>query len=1160
MTGRARASVVAALVVTVGATVGESRVSPDPILIDFTRDIRPILSNNCFKCHGPDEATRQAGLRLDTRDGAVAALRSGAFAVTPGDPASSELLARVLHVDDGRRMPPPETGRTLSGGEIDLLRRWIEQGAEYQPHWAFVPPVRAEPPAVRQHDWPTNFIDHFVLSRLEREGLAPSPPSDRATLLRRLSLDLIGLPPTPEEVAAFERDERPDAYERVVDRLLASPHYGERWARVWLDQARYADTKGYEADRRRTIWPWRDWVIDALNADMPFDQFTLEQLAGDLLPDPSPSQLVATAFHRNTMNNDEGGTDDEEFRVAAVVDRVNTTMQTWMGLTMGCAQCHTHKYDPITQREYYQFYAAFNQTADADQPDESPTMAVITRDLARRLGAIDAELAEARSQLEAETPEIRAERERWIAAHAGRAVEWVTLTPEWVMSTHGAELTKLDDGSVLVHGASVPSDEYVISTSTSLRGMTALRLEVLPDDRLPGPGPGRTAHGNFVLTELLASAWPSGATHRAPRARFVRIDLPGSGRILSLAEVQVFSGLDNIAPSGRADQSSVDFEGDPSRAIDGVVNGRYEDNSVTHTLTETDPWWSLDLGEARRIEHLVIWNRTDGALHERLRGAHVTLLDDNGAEVWRAEITRPTRERLILDTAGDRLLRFSAAQATFSQSEWGVERAIDGDLRPGNASRGWAVGPHFGVPHQAMFTLADDLGFEAGVHLSFRLVQRYGTQHTIGRFRLSATVAPREMLSLPPEVASALLVSDLDRPLEQQRVLNEYFRTISTELAPLRERVARLEREREQLARSAPVMPVMRELEPERRRVTHIQRRGNHRDPGEVVEPDVPAALHPWPEGAPRDRRGIAAWLTSRENPLTARVAVNRFWEQLFGMGLVETVEDFGVQGALPTHPELLDALAVEFMNTGWSMKQLCRLIVTSATYRQSSAIDPAKLAIDPQNCLLSRGPRFRLEAEMIRDQALAVSGLLDAAIGGPPVFPPQPEGVWSIVYSDDRWVTTDADRHRRGLYTFWRRTSPYPSMMTFDAGSRESCLPRRLRTNTPLQAFVTLNDPVYVEAAQALARRMMREGGADGPDRVRRGVQLCLLRDPTGQEMTTLLLLYKEARADLAARPDDAERLAGALPRDGLDVIDLAAWTAVANVLLNLDEFLTKN
>ena len=707
--------------------------------VDFGRQVRPVLSHNCFACHGPDDKARQADLRLDLRE---AAIQAGAL--VPGKPDKSEMIRRIRSADPDQQMPPPATGKKLSVQEIEALVRWIDQGALYTQHWAYVKPVRPALPEVKDRVWPKSPVDFYVLARLEREGLKPSPEADRPTLARRVSLALTGLPPTPAEVDQFVNDSSADAYEKLVDRLLAKPSYGEHWARAWLDAARYADSGGYVSDEPRQIWAFRDYVIRSLNANKPFDQFTIEQIAGDLLPNPSEEQLVATAFHRNTPTNTEGGTDDEEFRNVAVVDRVNTTMAVWMGTTMACAQCHNHKYDPITQKEFFEFFALFNNTEDNDQPDERPTLAIA---------------------------------------------------------------------------------------------------------------------------------------------------------------------------------------------------------------------------------------------------------------------------------------------------------------------------------------------------------------------------------SLPPVAGKPVTV------------------------------------------------PVMRELSAGQRRKTTIQYRGNFLAKGPEVSEGVPAAFHPFHSDWPKNRLGMARWLVDENNPLTARVTVNRHWEKLFGTGLVATGEDFGTQGEPPSHPELLDWLAVDLVEHHWDLKRLVRVLVTSATFRQSARATPELLQRDPENRLLARGPRFRLDAEVVRDQSLAVAGLLSPKMFGPPVRPLQPSFGLSAAFGGGMdWQTSEGeDRYRRALYTTWRRTNPYPSMITFDCPSREVTAARRSRTNTPLQALVTLNDPVYVEAAQGLARRMMKEGGSTPVDRVRHGFRLCLARPPNDAETQRLVQLFEQARAELSKQPEQATKLAGVPLGTAKDLPapELAAWTVVANVLLNLDETL---
>ena len=786
-----------AAVVFTGLLLGSGAHSQNPPKnapqpkVQFARDIQPLLSAHCLVCHGQDEKNRKGGLRLDQFATATKTLKSGSRAIVPGDAGKSELIARI-NSKDTDRMPPPKNHKELNSSEKALLKRWIDEGAEYQSHWAFTAPNRPGLPAIKNKTWPRNAIDHFILARLEAEGLQPSDEADRYTLSRRVTMDLTGLPPTLEMVDRFVADKSPDAYEKLVDEVLALPSYGERWAQVWLDLARYADSNGYAEDQPRTIWRFRDWVIKAINSNMPYDRFTLEQIAGDMLPAATPDQILATAFHRNTLTNTEGGTDDEEFRTIAVVDRVNTTFQVWMGLTMGCAQCHSHKFDPISHEEYFQVFAIFNQSEDSDKSDNFPNLMYLALDQAQKKTALEKELT--------------------------------GLQPEWIVNFSLGNVSELKDLA---------------------RRMVAIK------------------------------------------------------------------------------------------------------------------------GEINRIQPI------------------------------------PT--------------------------------------------------------------------------------------------------------------------------------------------------------------------PIMRELPESKKRVTKIHIRGDWLNQGKEVKPGIPALFPPLPEGMTANRLALAKWLIDPRNPLTSRVTVNRYWEQIFGVGLVLTPEDFGLHSTLPNHPDLLDWLALEFQETmQWDVKKLLKLMVTSATYRQLTGVDPKLVERDPDNRLFARGPRFRASAETIRDQALFVSGLLSKKMYGPSVNPPQPKSGLSAAFGPGTdWTnSTGEDKYRRGLYTYWRRTTPYPSMVTFDAPSRTVCAVNRPRTNTPLQALVTLNDPVYVEAAQALARRLMNEGGMTAEERARHGFRLCLMRPPSDTETHRLVELFHKAQKEFAANPKEAQNLAtdplGPLP-PGMDASETAAWTVVCNVLLNLDEMLAK-
>jgi hypothetical protein len=830
-----------------------------PAKVDFDLVVRPILSENCYKCHGPDEDVRKAGLRFDVRAGALRPAKSGRSAIVPGAPERSEMLTRITALEPEKRMPPPSTGKKLAQAQIESLRTWISQGAVFEAHWAYVKPIRPPLPAVRNEAWARNPIDRFILARLEREALKPANEADRNVLIRRVSLDLTGLPPTPEEVDAFVKDASPHAYEELVDRLLKSTAFGEHWARMWLDLARYADSAGYADDPPRTIWAYRDYIIKSFNENKPFDRFTIEQIAGDLLPDPTEEDRVATAFHRNTMTNNEGGTDDEEFRNAAIVDRVNTTMSVFMGTSMGCAQCHHHKYDPFSQQEYFRLFAILNNTQDADRSDEAPVKRLYTKTQKQELSGAQAESWAIEEKFRATTPESLAKLAQWERTFPLNLIWQSTL-------------------------------------NVSLRPLTKEEDEA----QSANPGP--------LILELLGS---------------------------------------------------------------------------------------------------------------------------------------------------------------------------------------------------------------------------------------------------PPRLSEG-----------QEAMLSRWYRGhLDPELKSEQKRYAELQR---QIADIKPnTVPMMRELEGDDRRKTHVELRGNFLALGEEVTAAVPAVFHPLrPEASP-DRLAFAQWLVDKDNPLTARVIANRFWEQIFGIGIVRTSEDFGSQGDLPSHPELLDWLATELIASGWDIKALLKLMVTSATYCQSSRVTPELQERDPENVLLARGPRFRLTAEEVRDQALSVSGLLSRKMYGPPVRPPQPSLGLSAAFGGSLdWKPSEGeDRYRRALYVEWRRTNPYPSMATFDAPNREVCALHRPRSNTPLQALVTLNDPVYVEAARALGSRMMQAQGSTD-EKTTHGFRLCLGRRPKERELKWLTEFYQTAHAEYENAPDKAKQMAsdpGWPAPQVSDLVALAAWTALGNVLLNLDETLMR-
>jgi hypothetical protein len=1155
--------------------------------VDFSRDVRPILAKHCFKCHGPDDKARKAKLRLDVREAALREGKSGHRAIVPGQPDESALLQRILATEDSERMPPPAAKNPVAERDMETLRRWIAAGAEYQQHWAFVPPRQAPLPRVKQADWPRNAIDYFVLARIEAAGLRPAQPADRATLVRRLHLDLIGLPPTPEEADIFINDASADAYEKLVDRLQASPHYGERWARRWLDLARYADTNGYEKDRVRSMWPYRDWVINALNADLPFDQFTIQQIAGDMLPGATSEQRVATGFHRNTMLNEEGGIDPLEFRFHAMTDRVGTTGTTWLGLTLMCAQCHTHKYDPIPQREYYQFMACLN---NADEP----TIDVPVPEVARQRAALEAKIQAITDDLANRFP-LEGE------------YRWQVVRPS-VISAGGATPEKLGDGSVRFSGKNPDKDTYTLSLDGYSGDASAVRLEVLTDPALPGTGPGRTPHGNFVLNEVSVSA---------------------DGKPVKLVRAEADAAQDGFPPAHAIDGNATTgwaihtagkwnvnrtatFYFD--KPLHSVAGTRWtikldQQHGAQHTIGRL----RLSLGqrledkrpaEARRRAHL---EEKFGAWleRERSRVVHWTVLrpveakanmpllkvldddsvlassDQTKRDVYDLKyhtnlrgITALRLEALPHDSLpqrgpgrifyegpfGDFFLseltlkadgqpvKLARASSTFAAGNNKITNAIDG-----SPQTGWMINGSQGKTITAVFNLATPLAEARELDLQLLFEQYYAAG--LGRLRISVTTdtRPVEANDLPAEIGELVLLPSDKQNADQRARLLRHFLSTAPELAAEREAIRKLEA---QMPRY-PTTLVMAERPASETRPTHVHERGEFLKAADLVEPDVLSMLPALPKDAPRNRLTFARWLVDAGNPLVGRVTMNRQWAAFFGRGIVRTTEDFGFQGELPTHPELLDWLAVEFVKRGWSMKAMHRLIVTSATYRQSSRVTPELLEKDPQNKLLARGPRLRLEAELVRDGALKMSGLLGEKVGGPSVFPPQPPGVSSEgAYGALAWnVSPGDDRHRRGLYTFTKRTAPFAMLNTFDAPSGEACVARREVSNTPLQALTLLNDPVFLEAAQALGRAAAAMSG-NNEARAAWLFRRCLTRPPSTQELAMLVAFYQNQERRFARKELDAAKVAG--PGEG-NANERAAWAAVGRALLNLDECITK-
>ncbi len=1030
-----------------------------PVPVDFNRDIRPIFSDTCFKCHGPDQNKRKADLRLDIREGAFAD-HKGHRPIVPGNPAGSEAWRRINATNTDDLMPPADSGLKLTARQIELFGQWIKEGAEYKDQWSFIPPAHPKLPEVKKTSWPKNGIDHFILARLEEEKLHPSPEAARTTLIRRLTLDLTGLPPTPAEVNAFLADKGRDAYEKVVDRLLQSPHYGERMALDWLDAARFADTHGYHIDSGRDMTRWRQWVIDSFNRNTPFDRFTIDQLAGDLLPNATLEQKIASGFNRNHMINFEGGAIPEEYHNAYLVDRVNTTATVWLGLTVACCQCHDHKYDPIKQSDYYRFYAFFNHVPenglDGSKGNAEPVLQLPSAEQAAKLAKLKAEAKAAEVKLQEVEDGLTAAQAEW-------------------------------EKQVPTRPAKEPAD---------------LLLRFTLDETLNGQdAAGAEVKGVFQGTN--APAWTSGKVGRGLK-------------------------LDGMESSFVTARSPVNFERTNAFSYGGWVK---QSGEGTGTLLA-----KMDDATALRGFDLVVG---DGRLYLHL------------IHSWPGNALRvKTKESLPKDV-------WTHVFATYdgSSKASGAKLYVNGREIPTEATE-------------------DNLSDSIRNATTFNLGKRSASHPLKGSLddvRVYGRALPAEEVAALADAPNLALVriAPEQRSEEQSDELRHYFRDAHYPArAAAKAGLESARKARDEFDKSIPTTMVMAEME--KPRDTYVLLRGAYDKHGDLVTAGVPASLPPLPAGAPANRLGLAEWLVSPSQPLTARVTVNRFWQMYFGTGIVKTAEDFGSQGEWPSHPELLDWLATEFMQSGWDIKHLQKLIVMSATYRQSSVVSRELEARDPENRLLARGPRLRLPAEFIRDQALAISGLLNPEIAGKSVSPYQPPGLWEELASREdgkNWTAQTytqshgPDLYRRTMYTFWKRTSPPPTLSTFDAPDRETCTVRRPRTNTPLQALVLLNDPTYVEASRKLAERMMTEAKSD-KGRIVFAFRLATARAPGAAELRVLLGLYERQLAGYAANRPAALKLLGVgeAPRnERLDPAKLAAWTMVASAILNLDETITK-
>ncbi|MDE0100819.1 MAG: PSD1 and planctomycete cytochrome C domain-containing protein [Bryobacterales bacterium] len=1173
-----------------------------PQRVEFASEVYPILQQRCHACHG--ELQQMGEFRLDSKAAALAGGVSGKD-IVPGNADASALYQRIAGI--GELNPMPMTGDRLSEDEVALVKRWIDQGAGWPDgvgvevqtvsrHWAYLPAVRPNPPSVRRNDQESSPIDSFILARLGEEGLSLNPEAPKEALARRVSLDLTGLPPSVEEVDRFRRDTRPDAYERLVDRTLKSPHFGEHWARHWLDLARYADTNGYESDEPRTIWAYRDWVIDAFNRNLPFDQFTIEQLAGDLLPDPTVDQLVATGFHRNTMVTNEAGSKDDEFYDAAVKDRIDTTATVWLGSTLGCAQCHDHKYDPFRQSEYYQLYSIFNNTADSaiKISEELEVFKGDSGELRRR----EAEVKAAKQVLDTATDELAASQRTWEAQTLPRIdlwrEAWNVLRPRSATGVDGKALEALPDGSVVADEPGDGPHVYDLAFDLGPTALTGLRLEAMRDSGLPGSGLGWGKDGTFSLAGIEVEAWtPEQQAEQAEllpsQPKWSSWHVIGPFRVRSREEAFRTS----FPPEVHVDLAAVYEQGHLAwTARKDWVDGRVhylqylpdsgDSNCASYAFrtvdVHEDTTVQVSLGS---LKGLRVW--VNG---KELLSTDPTRSTAPDQEEVQFDLRAGTNEvllKLTNDTGRygfyfrpyfgqEKQARLRVARATGDEGGW---NALDlAALLDAKGETGWSPPPEAtgraGEP-SATLRFARPVELPAGSQLKVRVIHGAGKdpKGVLGRFRVLATSMSQEnldaLLQTPATVQEVLQSPSGERSNADRDRLAAFYRSIAPKLENERNRHAALKASLHEFrSKHTTKTLVMRELpEP---RPGHIQRRGSFLDLGERVEPGVPFVLAAGQRPSVPDRLALARWLTSGENPLTARVRVNQIWSRIFRQGLVTTPEDFGSQGDRPSHPELLDWLATEFVRLGWDTQALLRTMLTSAAYRQDSSTTPEKLEKDPRNILLSRGARYRVGAEAVRDIALAASGQLSRKVGGPSVFPPQPPEVFGEHFIEGGfklWPTSEGeDRYRRGLYTFYKRTIVYPTFMNFDGPDRTVCTVNRSLSNTPLQALNTLNDPSFVEAAGALAARMLDKEGGSSAERIARGFQSVLAREPEPDELARLEAFLDRMAARYSEAPAEAANLvARAVPdtRSGQPGARFAPWVMVANVLLNLDETFTR-
>ena len=1266
--------------------------------INYNLDIRPILADNCFACHGPDAKTRQADLRLDTKAGAFSE-PSGYPVIVPGKPEESELHLRIVSEDETYRMPPSDFNKTLTPEQIEAVTQWIREGAQWEEHWAFTPLAQPMSPTVKNKDWVRNPIDAFILSRLEKEGLQPADEADKRTLIRRLSFDLTGLPPTLEEIHRFLNDDSPNAYQNLIDIFMAKPEYGEHLARFWLDVARYGDTHGLHLDNYREMWPYRDWVIKAFNENMPFDQFTIEQLAGDLLREPTLDQRVATGFNRSHVTTSEGGSIAEEYYVRYAVDRANTTATVWMGLTAGCAQCHDHKYDPITQKEYYQLYAYFNNITenamDGNRKDSPPVVKLPTPEQKTQLANYDAQIADLDGQSKGPLPRVDTAQIAW----ENRIPQWTHIKPNVVLSQGGATLEIQEDSSVLASGTNPDKEVYEVIAELPSGKWSALRLEGIPDKSLPASGIGRSDNSNVVLTGFSVDVVPASKAEEVLNAAKAAAEEAAAAaeaaKMLEAAEEEVPETETAEEPTPETDvaeeappetetaeepapETDVAEEAPPETETAEEIAEETEETEVAEatetetaedtqtaeaaaeTAEENDPWTSIPIVQA--------W-----ADYEQPNGDFVIVnaIDDKPETGWGLESNRnPGNSRqaifLLANPLGEeggvlriRLkhesehakhhfgrFRFAVTDvptiypmgSKVSLGNWhsvGPFAAEHGNIafynvyepetKPvntqdkftvGSETLAWQQQTHWldGQVHNDIVgensatylyrNIASETRQKATLYLSSNdALKVWVNQTEVLASNIQRDTAPdtdRLQIQLNPgnnalllkvvnysgqsgfffrvesdepmvtaNIVDTIAIERGKRDANQQTQVRAYYRrnvSKDEDLKKLYADLADVQKKRNGLDGSVTTTLVMQErTEP---RGAYVLERGAYEHRGEQVRPRTPAVLPPMVKGAPSNRLSLAKWLVSPKHPLTARVTVNRFWQNVFGTGIVLTAEDFGTQGTPPSHPELLDWLATEFVASGWDMQAMLKLMLTSATYRQRAKVTPEKLERDADNILLSRAPRYRFDAEMVRDNALATSGLLYTQIGGPSVKPPQPGGLWKAVgftgSNTDTFVKdTGANKiYRRSLYTFWKRTAPPPQMNILDAPSREACTIRRERTNTPMQALMLMNDPQFFEAARVFAERTLKEGGETPEERIAFMFEIATAREPKPSEAALLVETLQAHAEEFKADPEAAKALivvGESKPDANLDAVEVATWTMIANLILNLDEVLNK-